>query len=58
MRGLFQDVTKTKGLQFEGFGISRDLLKGIFEKGWEAPSPVQEAAIPLALSGMLIAVTS
>jgi len=51
-------VTKTKGLQFEGFGISRDLLKGIFEKGWEAPSPVQEAAIPLALSGMLIAVTS
>lgn len=24
---------------------------GIFEKGWEKPSPVQEAAIPIALSG-------
>lgn len=24
---------------------------GIFEKGWEKPSPIQEAAIPVALSG-------
>lgn len=24
---------------------------GIFEKGWERPSPIQEAAIPIALSG-------
>ena len=24
---------------------------GIFEKGWEKPSPIQEASIPLALSG-------
>lgn len=24
---------------------------GIFEKGWEKPSPIQEAAIPIALSG-------
>lgn len=24
---------------------------GIFEKGWEKPSPIQEAAIPIALVG-------
>lgn len=24
---------------------------GIFEKGWEKPSPIQEAAIPIALTG-------
>ena len=24
---------------------------GVFEKGWEKPSPIQEASIPIALSG-------
>lgn len=24
---------------------------GIFEKGWEKPSPIQEVSIPVALSG-------
>ncbi len=24
---------------------------GIFEKGWEKPSPIQEASIPVALAG-------
>ena len=24
---------------------------GIYEKGWESPSPIQEASIPVALSG-------
>jgi ATP-dependent RNA helicase DDX6/DHH1 len=24
---------------------------GIFEKGWEAPSPIQEESIPIALGG-------
>lgn len=24
---------------------------GIFEKGWERPSPIQEASIPVALTG-------
>merc|ERR1711970_955749 len=28
-----------------------ELLMGIFEKGWEKPSPIQEASIPIALSG-------
>lgn len=49
----FKDVTATKGIEFEEFGLSRDLLKGIFEKGWEKPSPIQEASIAIALSGFL-----
>jgi ATP-dependent RNA helicase DDX6/DHH1 len=31
--------------------ISGELLMGIFEKGWEKPSPIQEASIPIAQSG-------
>lgn len=38
-------------MDFEEFSLSRDLLKGIFEKGWERPSPIQEASIGIALSG-------
>lgn len=45
------DVTATKGNTFEEFCLSRPLLMGIFEKGWEKPSPIQEAAIPGALLG-------
>lgn len=45
------DVTDTRGNDFEEYCLKRELLMGIFEKGWEKPSPVQEAAIPIALSG-------
>uniref|UniRef100_A0A158R596 RNA helicase n=1 Tax=Syphacia muris TaxID=451379 RepID=A0A158R596_9BILA len=45
------DVTDTKGIDFEDFCLKRDLLMGIFEKGWEKPSPIQEASIAIALSG-------
>ncbi|KAB7503524.1 putative ATP-dependent RNA helicase me31b [Armadillidium nasatum] len=45
------DVTNTKGNEFEDFCLKRELLMGIFEKGWEKPSPIQEASIPVALSG-------
>merc|ERR1719427_1581858 len=45
------DVTNTKGNEFEDFCLKRELLMGIFEKGWEKPSPIQEASIPIALSG-------
>uniref|UniRef100_F1KTG4 RNA helicase n=1 Tax=Ascaris suum TaxID=6253 RepID=F1KTG4_ASCSU len=45
------DVTDTKGIEFEDFCLKRDLLMGIFEKGWERPSPIQEASIAIALSG-------
>lgn len=46
-----QDVTNTKGLEFDEFLLKRELLMGIFEAGFEQPSPIQEAAIPIALLG-------
>lgn len=48
---ILQDVTDTRGNEFEEFCLKRELLMGIFEKGWEKPSPIQEASIPIALSG-------
>ena len=47
-----QDVTKTRGNDFEDYMLKRELLMGIFEKGFETPSPVQEEVIPVAISGM------
>ncbi|KAI9797875.1 MAG: DExD/H-box ATP-dependent RNA helicase dhh1 [Piccolia ochrophora] len=46
-----EDVTATKGLEFEEFYLKRELLKGIYEAGFEKPSPIQELAIPVALAG-------
>jgi ATP-dependent RNA helicase DDX6/DHH1 len=46
-----EDVTLTKGTEFEDFYLKRELLMGIFEKGYERPSPIQEATIPVALLG-------
>ncbi|KPI44269.1 ATP-dependent RNA helicase DHH1 [Cyphellophora attinorum] len=46
-----EDVTKTKGLDFEEFYIKRELLMGIFEAGFDKPSPIQEETIPVALVG-------
>ena len=31
--------------------LKRELLMGIFEKGFEKPSPIQEEAIPTILQG-------
>ncbi|OXA50708.1 ATP-dependent RNA helicase cgh-1 [Folsomia candida] len=45
------DVTDREGKEFEDFCLTRELLMGIFEMGWEKPSPIQEASIPMALSG-------
>lgn len=45
------DVTDTKGNEFEDYCLKRPLLMGIFEKGWDKPSPIQEASIPIALAG-------
>lgn len=44
-----EDVTDTKGRDFEDFFLERELLMGIFEKGFEKPSPIQEEAIPVIL---------
>jgi ATP-dependent RNA helicase DDX6/DHH1 len=46
-----QDVTATKGNDFEDYMLKRELLMGIFEKGFEKPSPIQERSIPIALMG-------
>ncbi|KAJ9123242.1 DExD/H-box ATP-dependent RNA helicase dhh1 [Naganishia vaughanmartiniae] len=46
-----EDVTATKGSEFEDFYLKRELLMGIFEAGFERPSPIQEEAIPVALAG-------
>lgn len=48
---MVQDVTATKGNSFEDYYLQRELLMGIFEMGWEVPSPVQEESIPIALGG-------
>lgn len=45
------DVTDTKGTSYEDFCLKRELLMGIFEMGWEEPSPIQEEAIPMAKMG-------
>mmetsp|Transcript_9174 Transcript_9174/g.37804 ORF Transcript_9174/g.37804 Transcript_9174/m.37804 type:complete len:489 (-) Transcript_9174:489-1955(-) len=46
-----EDVTSTKGNDFEDYYLKRELLMGIFEKGFEKPSPIQEETIPIALAG-------
>ena len=40
-----------RGNDFEDYFLKRELLMGIFEKGFEKPSPIQEEAIPIALAG-------
>ena len=42
-------MTATKGHDFEDYFLKRELLMGIYEKGFEKPSPVQEEAIPIIL---------
>ena len=50
LRPQTEDVTATKGLDFEDMFIRRELLMGIYEAGFEKPSPIQEEAIPIALT--------
>lgn len=51
VRPKTKDVTETKGNDFEDYYLNRKLLMGIFEAGFEKPSPIQEEAIPIALAG-------
>jgi len=50
-RARTTDVTNTSGHDFEDYCLKRELLMGIYEKGWEKPSPIQEHSIPIALTG-------
>lgn len=45
------DVTATKGNDFVDYYLKHQLLMGIYEMGFEKPSPIQEAAIPVSLAG-------
>eukprot|EP01061_Rhynchopus_euleeides_P001778 TRINITY_DN112_c0_g2_i1.p1 TRINITY_DN112_c0_g2~~TRINITY_DN112_c0_g2_i1.p1 ORF type:complete len:442 (+),score=190.41 TRINITY_DN112_c0_g2_i1:104-1327(+) len=47
-----EDVTNTKGGEFADYYLKRELLMGVFEKGFERPSPIQEICIPRAISGL------
>ena len=35
-----EDVTNTKGMTFKDFGVSKELQLGIYEMGFENPSPI------------------
>eukprot|EP00002_Diphylleia_rotans_P038690 TRINITY_DN883_c0_g1_i1.p1 TRINITY_DN883_c0_g1~~TRINITY_DN883_c0_g1_i1.p1 ORF type:complete len:415 (-),score=91.51 TRINITY_DN883_c0_g1_i1:835-2079(-) len=50
MRQKTDDVLRVKGNEFEDYYLKRELLMGIYEKGYENPSPVQEEVIPTALA--------
>ena len=39
------DVLNTKGNDFEDYYLKRELLMGIFEAGFEKPSPIQEESV-------------
>jgi ATP-dependent RNA helicase DDX6/DHH1 len=51
LRVQTEDVSKRKGNDFEDYCLKRELLMGIFEKGYDSPSPIQEESIPIALAG-------
>lgn len=46
-----EDVLKTRGTTFDEFFLKRELMMGIYDMGFEKPSPIQEESIPLALAG-------
>jgi hypothetical protein len=47
-------VTATKGNEFEDYFLKRELLMGIFEKGYERPSPIQEGELLGQLVSLLL----
>lgn len=51
VRKKTQDVQSRHNVNFEEYALRRQLQMGIFEKGFEKPSPVQEEAIPVVLQG-------
>lgn len=44
------DVTNTRGLEWDDFCLRKELLMGIVSKGFDKPSPIQEEAIPMILA--------
>lgn len=46
-----EDVLSNSGVEFTHFGLKKDLLLGIYKKGFEKPSPIQEDSIPRFIKG-------
>jgi ATP-dependent RNA helicase RhlE len=44
-------TTQEHSLTFDSLGLSADLVRMVAEEGYETPTPVQAAAIPLVLDG-------
>ncbi|KAK8795536.1 hypothetical protein WA158_000193 [Blastocystis sp. Blastoise] len=44
------DITQTKGQEFDEYGLKKELLMGLYERGYEKPTPIQENAIPAVLT--------
>ncbi|WRT65741.1 ATP-dependent RNA helicase VAD1 [Kwoniella shivajii] len=51
LRPQTEDVTATQGSSFDDFDLRRELLMGVYTAGFERPSPIQEQAIPMGLTG-------
>ncbi|OQV14141.1 putative ATP-dependent RNA helicase DDX6 [Hypsibius exemplaris] len=51
LRAKTEDVKQLLDVQFDQMGLKRELQMGIFEMGFESPSPIQERAIPKILEG-------
>jgi ATP-dependent RNA helicase RhlE len=51
IRVVERDHTGSQRLTFDSLGLSADLLRTVAEEGYESPTPVQAAAIPLVLAG-------
>eukprot|EP00754_Rhynchopus_humris_P026146 Rhum_TRINITY_DN14996_c3_g32::Rhum_TRINITY_DN14996_c3_g32_i1::g.132278::m.132278/K12614/DDX6, RCK, DHH1; ATP-dependent RNA helicase DDX6/DHH1 len=45
-----EDVTNTRGSDWSEYYLKRELMMGIYEKGFERPSPIQEICIPIAIA--------
>jgi ATP-dependent RNA helicase RhlE len=48
---MYHVSTLGEYMSFESLSLKKPLLKAILEKGYETPSPIQEAAIPLLIQG-------
>jgi len=46
-----KDILPKKKLKFSDFHLKEEILLGIIELGYKAPSPIQEESIPAVLSG-------
>lgn len=51
---MTEDVTNTRGLEWDDLGLRKELLMGIMAKGFDRPSPVQEEVIPNVLAGIVL----